>query len=305
MFKPIKILSIELSENINDFINLEKYKSVWALIKYLNVPLGYVKIPVIDGKISCFSLIKKAVRQFGKKILSTAIRENIYLFDSQKKVMLKDLLRKNKVIKNHTISISIAVCTRNRSTDLAICLNSILKIKYPNLEILVIDNASIDESTKNLVKKFPNVKCIHESYPGLDWARNRAAKEAKNEIIAYTDDDVVVDENWINAIAEIFENEKEIMAVTGLVLPYEIETESQFLFEKYGGFNRGFDRKWYKSKSVNHKSAKEFAGAGKFGTGANMAFRKQVFNKIGYFDPALDVGTVTNGGGDLEMFFKL
>ena len=56
MFKPIKILSIELSENINDFINLEKYKSVWALIKYLNVPLGYVKMQVIDGKISCISL---------------------------------------------------------------------------------------------------------------------------------------------------------------------------------------------------------------------------------------------------------
>ena len=175
----------------------------------------------------------------------------------------------------------------------------------PHLEILVIDNAPIDESTKNLVKKFPDVKYIHEPYQGLDWARNRAAKEAKNEIIAYTDDDVVVDENWINAIADIFENEKEIMAITGLVLPYEIETESQFLFEKYGGFNRGFERKWYKSKSVNHKSAKEFVGAGKFGTGANMAFRKKIFNKIGYFDPALDVGTVTNGGGDLEMFFRV
>ncbi len=305
MFKPIKILSIELSENINDFINLENYKSVWAFIKYLNVPLGYVRMPVIDGKISSYSLITKAVRKFGKKILSTAMQENFYLFDSQKKVNTQDLLKKKSHTKNHTISISIAVCTRNRSNDLEICLSAISKIHYPNLEVLVVDNAPTDDSTKKVVEKFTNVKYVLESYQGLDWARNKAAKEAKGEIIAYTDDDVVVDENWVNALADIFESEKEVMAVTGLVLPYEIETEAQFLFEKYGGFNRGFDRRWYKSKSANYKSAREFAGAGIFGTGANMAYRKEVFNWIGYFDPALDVGTVTNGGGDLEMFFRV
>ena len=36
-----------------------------------------------------------------------------------------------------------------------------------------------------------------------------------------------------------------------------------------------------------------------------MAYRKSVFDQIGFFDPALDVGTVTNGGGDLEMFFRV
>jgi GT2 family glycosyltransferase len=47
------------------------------------------------------------------------------------------------------------------------------------------------------------------------------------------------------------------------------------------------------------------AGAGKFGTGANMAYRRSVFSEIGMFDPALDVGTLTNGGGDLDMFFRV
>jgi GT2 family glycosyltransferase len=49
----------------------------------------------------------------------------------------------------------------------------------------------------------------------------------------------------------------------------------------------------------------EFGGAGAFGTGANMAYRRRVFDAIGGFDPALDVGTATNGGGDLEMFFRV
>ncbi len=305
MFQPIKILSVELSEHVNDFLNLEKYKSVWALIKYLNVPLGYVKMPVVEGRISSYSLTKNALRQYGKKILSTALIKNIDLLHCQKKISIDDLLNKSDNKKNHTISITIAVCTRNRSSDLEICLNAISKINYTNLEVLVIDNAPTNDATRKVVERFPGVKYFIESYPGLDWARNRAAKEAKGEIIAYTDDDVVVDENWVNAIADIFENEDEAMAVTGLVLPYEIETESQFLFEKYGGFSRGFERNWYKSKSVNYKAAKEFGGAGIFGTGANMAYRKEIFNKIGYFDTALDVGTVTNGGGDLEMFFRV
>jgi hypothetical protein len=46
-------------------------------------------------------------------------------------------------------------------------------------------------------------------------------------------------------------------------------------------------------------------GSGNFGTGANMAYRRCVFDAVGLFDAALDVGTVTNGGGDLEMFFRV
>jgi O-antigen biosynthesis protein len=48
-----------------------------------------------------------------------------------------------------------------------------------------------------------------------------------------------------------------------------------------------------------------YGGAGRYGAGANMAFRRSVFDHIGLFDPALDVGTVTNGGGDIEMFFRV
>ena len=116
----------------------------------------------------------------------------------------------------------------------------------------------------------------------------------------------MVDEEWTNAIARIFARNEEIMAVTGLVVPYELETQPQVLFEKYGGFGRGYVRRWYRpSELEREKLAMLHAGSGKFGTGANMAFRRSVFGEIGFFDPALDVGTVTNGGGDLDMFFRV
>jgi glycosyltransferase involved in cell wall biosynthesis len=83
-----------------------------------------------------------------------------------------------------------------------------------------------------------------------------------------------------------------------------LETHAQKLFESFGGFGRGFERKWVRAD----KRDRWYWGAlgtGQFGTGANMAFRRKVFDEIGLFDPALDVGTVTNGGGDLEMFFRV
>jgi O-antigen biosynthesis protein len=94
------------------------------------------------------------------------------------------------------------------------------------------------------------------------------------------------------------------MAVTGLVVPYERETEAQLLFEIQGGFGRGFERqRFYAPPGTTMPWY--LPGTGNCGTGANMAYRRSVFTEIGGFNPALDVGTVTNGAGDLEMFLRV
>jgi glycosyltransferase involved in cell wall biosynthesis len=203
--------------------------------------------------------------------------------------------------------VTVAVCTRDRTASLSRCLDSILKLDYPLLDILVIDNAPSSCTTQKLVRdNYPQVRYAREDRPGLNWARNRAIEEARGQIIAYTDDDVLVDSGWVKAMARVFTENPEVMAVTGLVAPFELETEAQILFEQYGGFGRGFKRKWYwVDRKRSEQAAALHGGAGKFGTGANMAYRRSVFELIGHFDTALDVGTVTNGGGDLEMFFRV
>ena len=64
-------------------------------------------------------------------------------------------------------------------------------------EVLVIDNAPSDDATAELVKTFPGVRYVPEPRPGLDFARNRAWIEATGELIAYLDDDVIVDSGWL------------------------------------------------------------------------------------------------------------
>jgi GT2 family glycosyltransferase len=202
--------------------------------------------------------------------------------------------------------VTVAVCTRDRPDDLARCLDAIQALNPPPDQIVVVDNAPSTNDTRLLVIQRPGVRYVREPRPGLDWARNRAICESTSDIVAFTDDDVVVDPLWVGALKRTFADFPEAMAVTGLVLPHELETAAQLQFEEYGGFGRGFERRVYRvDQAHGERAVAEHGGTGKFGTGANMAFRKTVFAEIGDFDPALDVGTVTNGGGDLDMFFRV
>jgi glycosyltransferase involved in cell wall biosynthesis len=202
-------------------------------------------------------------------------------------------------------TVTVAVCTRNRAGHLPQCLDAIAALDYPAalLDVVVVDNAPVDESTREVVARYPRMRYVREPRPGLDNARNRAAAEARADIVAYTDDDVSVDRGWVRAIARAFEDEPHAACVTGLVIPDELDTEAQILFERYGGFGRGFDR-WVYRVERGADAVKHYGGTGRFGTGANMAFRRRFFEEHGVFDPALDVGTPANGGGDLEMFLR-
>jgi glycosyltransferase involved in cell wall biosynthesis len=203
-------------------------------------------------------------------------------------------------------SVTVAVCTRNRAAQLPACLDALAAIDYPRplLDVVVVDNAPTDASTREVVERYPGFRYVCEPRPGLDNARNRAIREALGDVIAYTDDDVSVDPGWVRAIARAFEEEPHAMCVTGLVVPDELDTPAQLLFERYGGFGRGFHR-WVYRVEAHAGAMQAYGGTGRFGTGANMAFRRHFFSDHGVFDPHLDVGTPANGGGDLEMFFRV
>ncbi|MCL4402904.1 MAG: glycosyltransferase, partial [Acidobacteria bacterium] len=142
---------------------------------------------------------------------------------------------------------------------------------------------------------------VREDRPGLDWARNRGIAEARHDLIAFTDDDATVCRNWLRAMARAFADE-EVMGVTGLVLPAELETPSQMWFQRYGGMGKGFAARRFCGVSIGPR---EMMAAQEVGVGANMVFRRCVFHKIGGFDTRLDVGTPSRGGGDLDIFHRV
>jgi GT2 family glycosyltransferase len=203
-------------------------------------------------------------------------------------------------------SVTVAICTHERAKSLELCLQSICGLDYRDFEIIVVDNAPRSDATEQLVRsRYPQVRYAREPRPGLSWARNRAILEAQGTIIAFADDDLVADAGWVAAIARAFAAYPEVMAVTGLVVPYELETEAQWLFEKHGGFGRGFTRKWFRAENHQDMRRSTHHSSGRCGTGANMAYRRELFDRIGFFAPELGAGTPTTGGEDIEMFFRL
>jgi cellulose synthase/poly-beta-1,6-N-acetylglucosamine synthase-like glycosyltransferase len=83
----------------------------------------------------------------------------------------------------------------------------------------------------------------------------------------------------------------------------ELETDAQIIFEKRGGFRRGFER--IRFGPVFPGDSVYPGGAGNFGAGANMAFRTRVLEALGGFDEALDTGADVPGGGDLDIFYRI
>jgi GT2 family glycosyltransferase len=188
---------------------------------------------------------------------------------------------------------TVVVCTRDRTASLAGCLPSLMRLEYPRYEVVVVDNAPATEETAALVAAQygtgARVRYVREERPGLSWARNRGLAEARGEIIAFTDDDVVVDPGWLAALAQAFASVPGAACVTGLTLPAELETPAQEWFQQFGGFNKGrsFERQIYDLGDHRPNDPLFPYTAGRLGAGVNMAYRASVLRSMRGFDPVL------------------
>ncbi|BCL37655.1 glycosyltransferase family 2 protein [Nostoc sp. MS1] len=287
---PYKIKEIELTKPLPD-ISLSPDETGMALIVRRNdKPVGFViqQFPV-KSLIYSEEIAQLIAKEIGSKLIQEYLQEEI------------------KPIINLALfpSLTIAICTKDRPDNLARCLHSLKELLQQALEldVLVIDNAPSDDRTQKLVGSLPWVRYVREPKPGLDFARNKALQSAKGEFLAFLDDDVVVDRRWLTGLITAWQENPDAAAFTGLVLPYELETEAQILFEQRGGFRRGFQKIRY--GQILPGNPLHPCGAGIFGAGCNMAFRREVLLKIGGFDEALDTGAPLPGGGDLDIFYRV
>lgn len=185
-------------------------------------------------------------------------------------------------------------------------VESLLALDYPSFEVLVVDNRP--HGPRGPMPSLPNDPRVHvleEEVPGISAARNRGLSAAAGEIVAFTDDDVQVDRNWLRALATRFVANPEVDAVSGLVLPSELSTAPQLWFEEFfGGFSKTFTPRLMSRTLMSEDPLFPYE-PGRFGAGCNMAFRKSVFEHVGRFNTALGTGTPARGGEDLDMFTRI
>lgn len=283
---PYSIHHIEVTDPLPTLTLSENATGVALVVRRHDVPIGFLMQPWSERQIASEAIADWIAASLSPKLLQEAIRDE-WITSSIASLP----------------SLTVAVCTKDRPENLARCLNSLLQLQSSSFEILVIDNAPSDDRTQSLVDTFPTVQYVREPKPGLNFARNRALNTASTELLAYLDDDVVVDRQWLNGLRIAWSEHPDAAAFTGLVLPYELETNAQILFERRGGFGRGFEKIRY--GQVLPSNPLYPCGAGIFGAGCNMAFRREMLQHLGGFDEALDTGAPLPGGGDLDMFYRM
>jgi glycosyltransferase involved in cell wall biosynthesis len=286
---PADILEVELAGPLADREGL-RHPAAVVLVRLDGRPRGLLRIPCPD-------------RRLPVERLRTAIEADRTLRRLLAETAVRDALLGPPAAPAALPSWTVVVCTRDRTDDLRRCLDSLLTMDAPpEGEIVVVDNAPSTDATEQLVAGYPagypSVRYVRESRPGLNWARSRGAHVARGQIVAYTDDDVVVDPRWIRRLLPPFAGSR-VAAVTGLAMPLELETEAQELFELYGGFGRGFESWTFDYQNILP------AEAGRVGAGANMAIRRSLLLERRLFESELDCGTVARTGGDTYAFYLL
>jgi glycosyltransferase involved in cell wall biosynthesis len=281
---PGKVVDLELTSEGGLSPPSARYSFVRALVRLRGHPLGYLDVANYPSELEAAPIRQRAARTLSAQTWGE---------------MFADAwVGATRALDEPPIS--VVVCTRDRAELLDGCLAALSEQAYSTYEVIVVDNAPKDDSTRQVCSAF-DVRYVVEPRPGLDWARNCGVTAVRYELVAYTDDDARPDPGWLSGLAAGF-RAPDVTAATGLVVPAELDTGAQLLFEDgYSGMGKGFQQRVFTARGLKRITYTPHH----CGVGCNMAFRKSALARLGGFDPALDVGTATGGGGDLDMFQRI
>lgn len=180
--------------------------------------------------------------------------------------------------------VSIVVASYNGDRTLKSCLESLESLRYPDFEIILVDDGSTD-TTSQIAFLHPGVRCIrHPTNLGLSAARNTGIAAATGEIVAFTDADCRADEDWLYyLVADLLDSE---FVGTGgpNLLPPEDSAVAAAVMASPGGPAHVM---------LTDRQAEHIPGC-------NMAFHRWVLNELGGFDP-----TFRQAGDDVDLCWRL
>jgi GT2 family glycosyltransferase len=186
--------------------------------------------------------------------------------------------------------ISVAVCTRNRASQLERCLRSMMTMdRDVEWQLVVVDNGSCDD-TKAVIEraaKWLPVTYVWEGKRGLSQARNRAIAASRYSLIAFTDDDCLPAQDWLIAVIRSFACDPALAILGGRVEPAGAGDPSV--------------------ASRVHRHSERVSTAEQMIAlmiGCNMSFRRDVFDTVGLFDAALGKGTAVGSAEDIDLMYR-
>ena len=199
------------------------------------------------------------------------------------------------------VELSVVICTYNRCDLLPGALEAVLAQDAENVryEVVVVDNNSTDRTrdvVSALIEHGENrLRYVFEGTQGLAHARNTGITSAAGSIIAFTDDDVRVGAGWVGEIKRALDQHPEVESVGGRILPLWPHEPPAWLTRDH----------WVGPLALQDYGPAPFHASAERPlslAGANLAFRRSAFERLGRFNPAVSVG---GDHSDTEMLIRL
>lgn len=317
--EPLRVLEVELGQPLTplgptDPATGRTYTGARVLVRLHTHPLGVLDLALPPEGLSAAEVAAQVWSALAPEITRHLRGDGLPMpgslgVDGLPAPSTPRCLQEREALLRRAPPISVIVASRNRAARLPVLLGHLLTLDYPHYEVVLVDNAPTDDSTRELVEAWaaadPRLRYVREDHPGLSNARNRGIRHARYEVVAVTDDDVRPDPHWLTEIARGFELGENVGCVTGSILPMRLDTPAQLRIEQYGGFNKGFAPRLFDLAEHRGEGRMYPYAAGVFGSGANLAFRRPAWRAVGGFDPALGAGTAGMGGEELAIFVQL
>lgn len=321
-FAPVLIADVEIGEPLPALGGDEegpngRYESVLCLVRLHGAPLGSIRAELAPGGLDPEGLAEQIRAELGDEIEAHLHSDGISGTDELgaegiRAASSPPCIAGRDELLRHAPTLSVVIPTRNRPASALETLRSVLRCRYPSdrFEAIVVDNGSgTDERVALSDTEEANggveVRLLQEEVPGGSNARNAGLRAATGEIVAFCDDDVLVDRDWLASLALAFTSDERVGGVAGLTVPRELETPAQVWYEGFASAERGFESRVLDRRDPPADRPLFPFTIGDLGSGENFAFRRELLSGLGGFDPALGTATETLGGEDVEAMLRV
>ncbi len=183
----------------------------------------------------------------------------------------------------HYPKVSVVVASYNGGRTLKVCLDSLVRLNYPNYEVILVDDGSTDSSPE-IASLYPTIRYIRQTNHGLSVARNTGINASAGEIVAFTDSDCRADEDWLYYIVgDLLTSRFTGMGGHNFLPPEDSPAAAAVLVSPGGPAH----------VMLNDRLAEHIPGC-------NMVFYKWALDEIGGFDPIF-----MKAGDDVDVCWRL
>jgi O-antigen biosynthesis protein len=312
-FSPVRTLDVEITAPLPRIEAIDSaagvcFGSAIVLARCQGDPIGIARVSLPQDGLDPERLAEQLWDQLRSEIQT--IDASVTGMDGHGLPQLDDLSSRERRASDLALlaPITAIVCTRGRPQRLRECLQALTMQDHPRFDVIVVDNAPTDDANAAVVAGMTgmlSIRRVVEPIAGLARARNTGVRAANTDLVAFLDDDELVDRRWLSELALGFAADERVGAVNGMILPVSLRTQSQWWFEEYGGHskNRGFDTLIFDPSCPGDQHP--LYPLPPFGAGGNMAFRREALIAIRGFDPALGAGTPARAAEDTAAFADL